>query len=117
MAEITQAAYQNLRDYIQVNWKYIELQDDLSNVIVRLSPSDSRVTWTHLAGEPTLKLQVIIKGSDTDIMAPKTFAKSIIYNVTTGGSQLSVESFTPFTIEGDQDELTVIHSIEVPKVV
>ena len=38
MAEITQAAYQNLRDYIQVNWKYIELQDDLSNVIVRLSP-------------------------------------------------------------------------------
>lgn len=117
MAEITQAAYQNLRDYIQSNWKYIELQDDTGVAIVRLSPSDSRVTWTHTAGEQTLKLQVIIKGSDTDVTAPKTFSKSVIYNVATGGSQLSVESFTPFTIEGDQDELTVIHSIEVPKVV
>ncbi|MBT2680146.1 hypothetical protein J7E38_14115 [Bacillus sp. ISL-35] len=117
MAEITASAYSDLRNYIQSNWKYIELQDDTGVVIVRLSPSDSRVTWTHLAGEQTLKLQVIIKGSDSDITAPKTFAKSVIYNVATGGNPLSVESFTAFTIEGDQDELTVIHSFEVPKVV
>ncbi|MFE4525064.1 hypothetical protein ACFRCQ_23655 [Cytobacillus firmus] len=116
MAEITSAAYQNLRDYIQSNWKYIELQDDLGSPIVRLSPSDSRVTWTHLAGEQTLKLQVIIKGSDADIIAPKTFAKSVIYNVASGGVPFSTESFTAFTIESDQDELTVIHNIEVPKV-
>lgn len=117
MAEITQAAYQNLRDYIQANWKYIELQNETGIAIVRLSPSDSRINWTHSAGEQILKLQVIIKGSDADITAPKTFAKSVIYNVATGGSPLSVESFTPFTIEGDQDELTIIHSIQVPKVV
>ncbi|WP_210367431.1 hypothetical protein [Bacillus sp. REN3] len=117
MAEITQAAYQNLRDYIQANWKYIELQDDTGVAIVRLSVYDSRVTWTHSVGEQTLKLQVIIKGSDSDITVPKTFAKSVIFNVATGGNLLSTESFTPFTIEGDQDELTVIHLIEVPKVV
>lgn len=116
MAEITSAAYQNLRDYIQSNWNCIELQDESGIKIVRLSPSDSRVTWQHLAGESVLKLQVIIKGSDSDIVAPKTFAKSVIYNVATGGSQFSTESFTPFTIESDQDELTVIHNIEVPKV-
>ncbi|UOE57289.1 hypothetical protein [Cytobacillus oceanisediminis] len=116
MAEITSAAYQNLRDYIQSNWKYIELQDESGNKIIRLSPSDSRVTWTHLGGESVLKLQVIIKGSDADITAPKIFAKSVIYNVATGGSSFSTESFTPFTIETDQDELTVIHNIVVPKV-
>ncbi|MGV3266207.1 hypothetical protein [Cytobacillus pseudoceanisediminis] len=116
MAEITSAAYQNLRDYIKSNWKYIELQDDLGNIILRLSPSDSRVTWTHLAGESVLKLQVIIKGSDSDITAPKTFAKSVIYNVATGGTAFSEETFTAFTIESDQDELTVIHNISVPAV-
>lgn len=117
MAEITSVAYQNLRDYIQANWNYIELQDDTGTPILRLSPSDSRVTWTHNAGDQTLKLQIIVKGSDTDITKPKTFASSHIFNVATGGTSFSDEVFTAFTIETDQDELTVIHSIQVPQVV
>jgi hypothetical protein len=117
MAEITSYAYQNLRDYIQANWQYLELQDEAGTSIIRLSPTDSRCTWTHNAGDQTLKLQVVIKGSDTDITLPCTFAKSVIFNVATGGSPLSEESFTPFTIETEQDELTVIHSIQVPQVV
>ncbi|QPA31414.1 hypothetical protein [Thermaerobacillus caldiproteolyticus] len=116
MAEITSSAYQALKNYIQNNWKYIELRDDAGNAIIRLSPSDSRVTWVHNAGAQVLKLQVIIKGSDADITKPKTFASSAIYDVATGGNAYSIESFTPFTIESDQDELTVIHSIEVPQV-
>jgi len=116
MAEITSQAYQALRNYIQSNWKYIELRDDLGNAIVRLSPSDNRVTWTHNSGDQTLKLQVVIKGSDSDISKPKTFASSAIYDVATGGQAYSVESFTPFTIESDMDELTVIHEIQVPQV-
>lgn len=117
MAEITSYAYQNLRDYIQANWKYLELQNESGSPIVRLSPADNRVTWTHNAGDQTLKLQVVIKGSDTDITSPSTFAKSVIYNVATGGQPLSQETFTPFTLETEQDELTVIHNIQVPQVV
>ncbi|ETI68127.1 hypothetical protein [Neobacillus vireti] len=116
MAEIKQEGYQAIRNYMQANWKYIELQDDTGNKIVRLSPSDLRVTWTHATGEKTLKLQIVVKGSDTDIVKPKTFSKSAIYDVATGGTPYSVESFTSFTMESDQDELTVIHSLEVPKV-
>lgn len=116
MAEISTAAYQELRSHIQSTWKYIELQDATGNKVVRLSPSDSRVTWTHNVGDSILKLQVIIKGSDTDITAPKTIAKSAIFNLATGGTAFSLEPFTPFTIETDQDEITVVHSIQVPKV-
>jgi hypothetical protein len=116
MAEITASAYQALRNYIQANWQYIELRDDAGNAIIRLSPSDSRVSWIHNAGDQVLKLQVVIKGSDADIQKPQTFALSAIYDVATGGNAYSVESFTPFTIESDQDELTVIHSIQVPQV-
>lgn len=117
MAEITASAYQDLRDYIQTNWQYIELQDDVGTPILRLSPSDSRVTWTHLAGEQILKLQIIVKGSDVDITLPQTFASSHIFNVATGGTSFSDETFTSFTIESDQDELTVIHNAEVPQVI
>lgn len=117
MAEITSYAYQDLRDYIQSNWKYIELQNESGVAILRLSPTDSRCTWTHNAGDQTLKLQVVIKGSDTDITLPCTFAKSVIFNIATGGNAISEESFTPFTLESEQDELTVIHNIQVPQVV
>ncbi|WP_240371497.1 hypothetical protein [Anoxybacteroides rupiense] len=116
MAEITSSAYQALRNYIQNNWKYIELRDDLGNPILRLSPADSRVSWIHNAGDQVLKLQIVVKGSDADITKPKTFASSAIYDVATGGQPYSIESFTPFTIESDMDELTVIHEIQVPKV-
>ena len=116
MAEITTNAYQDLRNYIQSNWKYIELQDESGNSVVRLSPTDSRVTWIHQSNASTLQLQIIVKGSDSDITTSTTISKSAIFNVASGGAAYSVESFTPFTIESDQDELTVIHSIEVPRV-
>lgn len=115
MAEITASAYSDLRNYILSNWQYIELQDDLGTPIVRLSPSDSRVT-SVIEGN-NVKITIVVKGSDTDIVAPKTFAKSVIFNVATGGTPFSTESFTAFTIEGDQDQLTVIHNIEVPQVI
>lgn len=115
MSEITSQAYADIRNYIKESWQYIELQDEAGNPIVRLSPADSRVT-SIIEGN-NVKITVVVKGSDSDITAPSTFAKSVIYNVTTGGEPYSTESFTPFTIETDQDELTVIHTIQVPQVV
>ena len=116
MAEVTSNAYQDLRDYIQTNWQYIELQDDTGTPVIRLSPSDSRVTWTHSAGSQTLTLQIVVKGSDSDIPVPSNFGQSVIFNVATGGNALSTETFTSFTMESDNDELTVTHNIEVPQV-
>lgn len=116
MAEISQAGYQLLRGYIQSNWNYIELQDENNARVIRVSTADSRCTWTHTAGDRTLKLQLVISGSDTEITLPKTVTKSVIYNVATGGNAISTESFAPFTFESNEDELTVIHNIEVPKV-
>ena len=116
MTQVTTEAYQDLRNYIQENWKYVELQDEAGKAIIRLSPSDSRVSWVHVANAQILKLQVIIKGNDPDIVAPKTFAKSAIYKVATGGSPYSLETFTPSIIAKD-DEITIIHSIQVPVIV
>ena len=115
MAEINQAGYQAIRNYIQNNWKYIELQDTDGNPIIRLGIGDPRVSWTHKVGEQTLKLRIVVKGSDVTPL-PKTFAKSAIFDVARGGTPYAVESFTPFTMAGNNDELTVEHSIEVPQI-
>lgn len=115
MAEITSQAYQDLRDYIQANWKYIELRDDVNGAILRIDPADPRVTWTHVPGAQTLELSVTIKGSDADITIPQTFASSAIYKVATGGDAYSVEAFSSsFTIQAAEDELRVKHQLEVP---
>ncbi|MBS3679950.1 hypothetical protein KGF86_06975 [Ornithinibacillus massiliensis] len=139
MAEITEAAYQQLRQYIIENWQFIELRDQTNIPIIRLSPDDERVTWVHqmiegeqeivdydelfnpIYGEPkrllpnTLQLQIVIKGNDPDITLPQTFAKSVIYNVPNNGEAISEETFEPFNMQNQNDQLTVIHNIQVPQ--
>ena len=117
MAEITNSGYQSIRDFVEANWKYIELRDDLGTPILRLDPTDPRVTWTHVAQAQTLKLQIVVTGTDLEVSLPQTFGSSAIFSVSTGGTAHSVETFTTFTMEGTGDELTVVHELEIPEVI
>lgn len=116
MANATSTAYQDLRDYIVANWRFIELRDSLGNPFIRISTSDTRVSWTHTAGNQTLELTVVIQGSNSDISLPSSFSQSAIFKTATGGQPMSVETFPTFTMEGVGDELTIKHRIEVPRV-
>lgn len=113
--EITNAGYQSIRDFIQGAWTYIELRDEVGTEILRLGVGDSRVSWTHVGDAQTLELQIVIKGDDSEVTLPQTFASSAIYAEGTAGEELAVESFSNFTMESIGDELTVIHQIEVPQ--
>lgn len=115
MAEITGSAYSDLRTYISSNWQYIELQNEVGSPIMRIKTTDPRVT-SVIEGN-NVKLTLVIKGADSDIVKPITFAQSATYKVATGGNAFTVEPFAPFTIEGDNDELTIIHEIQIPKIV
>ena len=117
MAEILNSGYQSIRDFVQANWKYIELRDGAGVAILRLSTADARVKWIHTANSQTLELQVVVKGSDAELSLPKTFGSSAIYSVATGGSAMSIETFSNFTMEATGDELTVIHQLEIPQLV
>ena len=66
MAEITSSAYQDIRNHIQSTWKYIELQDETGNKIIRLSPSDNRVI-SIIEGN-NVKITLVVKGSDEDAL-------------------------------------------------
>lgn len=117
MAEVTEPGYQDLRDYIEANWDYMEPYDDNQNAILRIDVSDGRLQWTHTAGSQTLVLEGVFQGSDSDISLPQTFSGSRIFDVGTDGDAYSDESFTNFTMEDDNDQITIEHEIEVPEVV
>jgi len=118
MSAISSAGYQNLRDYIEANWKYIELRDASGNPIIRIGVGDPRVTWTHTSGAQTLELTAVIKGSDADMsgILPKTFASAAIFSSASGGTALSSEAFSQFTMSVASDQITVKYQIEVPQV-
>lgn len=119
MAEFTSTGYQSIRDFVQANWKYIELRDTAGVAILRLAVDGTRVKWLHTAGAQRLEVQIIVKGSDSEMTGklPKAFASSAIYSVATGGTALSVETFSSFTMEASGDELTVVHQLEIPQIV
>jgi len=121
MAQISEFGYSKLRQYIEANWKYIELQDASGTPVIRLGVGDSRVTWTHTAGSQTLQLQIIVNGTDVGATAqsPKTFAKSAIFDVASGGTAIAIEDFLPgdvSTITKAEDKVTLRHDIQVPQI-
>lgn len=119
MAEITANAYQDLRDYVEATWIYIALYDNQASPveIVRIPVSDSRVSWTHNVGAQTLELTCTVRGDDGGFTLPKTFAGSKLYKVSSGGTPMSEETFATFTMQTEEDQLTVRHRIELPELI
>lgn len=114
MAQITEYGWETIRNFIEENWKYIELQNETGTAIIRLGVGDSRVTWTHVDGATTLELQIKITGAD--ITLPATIAKTAIFNVAIGGSVIATADVEVTTLTQTIDELTVVANIQVPTV-
>lgn len=113
--DISTQGYDNLRSYIQNNWKYLELQSSTGTPVLRITTTDSRLTILNSNGKITYVL--VLKGSDVGITVGTTeVGKSAIFNVASGGTAFSTETFTSFIFAGTQDELTVTHELQVPKV-
>ena len=118
MFEISQVGYQSIRDYIEANWKFIEVQDELGAKILRLDTTDPRVTWTHAPGAEVLELSVVISGSDSEVTLPKKFAASAVYTSAEATEPVTaVVPFSNFEMTMEEDQLTVRHQIEVPQVI
>lgn len=114
MKEITEAAYQRIRDFIENNWIFMELRDENDVPFLRISTSDSRLEWTHQPNDRILELTARITGSDPDIQLPQNFAKSVIYDVGDGGDELSANDLSPFTMLRETDSIVIQHRIHVP---
>lgn len=115
VAEVTEYGYTTIRNFIKNSWKFVELQDSAGNSIIRLGIGNAKVTWlTHNDGASKLKLQIVISGAD--VILPKTFAKTAIFDVATGGQAIAVADIEVTTLTQPIDELTVVSTFTVPRV-
>lgn len=115
MTQITDYAYSKIRNYISTNFVYLELQDESNTAIKRFTVADGlAITIDDI--NKLVKYQLVVTGADTTFTG-KTVAKSVLYDVATGGTSIATETFTAFTFENENDELTIIHTLKVPQIV
>lgn len=115
MGNIHEHGYELLRTHIIANWKYLELQTPTGAVLKRFSQADG-LSITGSPTSPTIEYRITVTGITPEFTGKKV-NKSVIYAVATGGTPIATESFTEFTFVENEDELTVKHVIEVPKVI
>ncbi len=115
MAEISAAAYADLRAYVRSNWTRVRVQDAAGAVNqLELTTADPRVAWS---GTHPIELTITLKGTDPDVTG-KQLGRSLLFKGADTGfaAPYSVESFEPFTV-GVEDELVIRHRIEIPDIV
>ena len=111
--EITEAGYQTLRDYIQNNWKYVELFDDSDNPVGRFEIGGTKANWIHTIGDQTLIARLIVTGADIGVGT--TVKGTKLFETNSSSDILHEDNFNyMFTFGDTEDQLTVEHQIEVP---
>lgn len=128
VTELTNAGYESIRDLVNSSrsspsqWDFIALIDDGDSEVTRVSiTGDSRAQWivedrdTDSTNE-TMVVEFTVTGSDSDISTPVTLAESRIYDTSSGGNSLSEDTFSNITLSADEDEMTLVHAVEIPQV-
>lgn len=112
MANINQYGYEKIRTFILANWKYLEVRKPDGTVLKRFSTADGLT----ITGTTEIEYKIVISGSDATFLNQQV-GQSVLFDVATGGSAIATESFTAFTFESADDELTIIHKLQVPQVI
>ena len=115
MANINTYGYEKLRGFVIGSWKYLELRSPDGTVLKRFGTADG-LTITGTATSTEIEYKVIVSGTDATFLN-KQVSKSVLFDVATGGSAIATETFTTFTFESADDELTIIHKLQVPAVI
>ncbi|MDJ0331731.1 hypothetical protein [Planococcus sp. S3-L1] len=114
MAEINQYGYQKIREFVIANWKYLEVRTPTGVVLKRFSVTDG-LTITGTSASAEIEYKIVISGNDATFIG-QSVGKSVLFDAATGGSAIATETFSTFLFESAEDELTIIHKLQVPKV-
>lgn len=114
MANINSFGYEKLRSFILSNWTYLELRTPTGVVLKRFGVADG-LTIAGNATTPTIEYKIVVKGDATFLN--QEVGKCVLFDVAIGGTPIAEETFTSFTFESAEDELTIIHRLQVPQMV
>ena len=119
MAEILETGYRDLRQYVFDNWRYVALENENGTEITRIAWNDHRLSITYTEGQPAIRLDLTVKGSDHDLSAhiPMLFGSVSIYKNFSGGLPLARDEFNPLIpVNNIHAEIRIDQYIEVPRI-
>lgn len=125
MTEITEEAYQSLREFafsahpIPNQWDYIALYDTNKDEVIRVSiTNDDRFTWDDLDGDAVGQIIGSIRGSDSDIPTDgTTISYAAVHDSASGGRRITeLEQIPDTKFNGNGVGLDLTHNIEIPVV-
>lgn len=114
MAQINNHGYEKIRQYILSSWNYIEVQETTGIALKRFGIADG-LQVTGNATTQEIEYKLVITG-DTTFLG-KTVGKSVLLEVATNGSPIATEVFAPFEFSSEQDQLTILHRLQIPQIV
>lgn len=134
MAEIQSNGYVSIREHIVQNWNKVVLLDASNIQIFSTNIDGTKARWAHTRtteqrivdyndfGEPIYEevqvesnpvLEISLTVSGADVSLPSTVTKIQVLDM--NNRLMTEETFTPFTFETAQDELTLSVKIQVPQ--
>lgn len=114
-ATITANGLLDLRQYVETNWSYIEIYDDVDAVIVRLPISDPRVTWVDDATTNPLRIEAVLTGSDADIdIGDKVYKAALFKEAAAGTAKVTATYDRVFEFLNDEDQVIVRIEVQIP---
>lgn len=115
MANINQYGYEKIREFVLVNWKYLEVRTPTGIVLKRFSTADG-LTITGTGTSTELEYKVIVNGTDIAFEG-QSVGKSVIFDSAVSTNAIATETITSFTFANPLDELTIIHKLQIPQVI
>ena len=104
--------------YVEGYWTYIGLYDHNDEITRFHAPSDDRVTWTIDTTANEVVATITVRGSDNDIVPsdatePTTITETKTFLNESTTNSLSTDTDTEASVEADNDEAIITHTISL----
>ena len=104
--------------HIYASWTWIGLYDETHEITRLHAPSDDRVTWEKQPNTNDVVATITVRGKDADIISPDSTAPTTItatraYDSATTSTALATDSDTDVTIEADNDQAIITHTLSL----
>lgn len=110
--------YDDLRSYMQNNWRHIAIVDDQGTELFRINVNtDSRASFVSGSGANPLTAEITLTGQDfmdEGISLPSTVALTEVYKTSAGTTRVAHDSVKDATVETANDEVIITHDYKIP---
>ena len=114
---ITSDGFKEIREFVQTNWKYIEVKDENGNRLFVIDNTDPRISISPTGFESNpLEMNLFLRGTDSEISAGTKIGGAALLREIDLPSRVELSYLSPFEFQDPEDTLTIRISIQIPTI-